>query len=153
MKPEKMKVNSILIIDDDIDDYELVAEAVRDIDPGITVSYFNSCEQARDADGNLFDLVFLDINMPKHDGFSWLKGIRERGHKKLPVVMYTNSMSPAHISRAYTEGANLYFSKPETYPGLLNGLRQIIGMDWSDPSSITRQYNSQGKFSTFQPSC
>ena len=150
MSHSKTTVHSVLIIDDDADDYELVAEALKDIDPDITVSYFNSCEQAKRADSSSFDLVLLDINMPKHDGFHWLKGIRERGYKQLPVVMYTNSMSPAHISRAYNEGANLYFSKPENYPGLLKGLKQIIEMDWSDPSSITRQYNNQGHYSTFQ---
>jgi DNA-binding response OmpR family regulator len=143
-------VHSILVIDDDLDDYELVAEAVKDIDPDITVSYFNSCELAKTADSNSFDLVFLDINMPKLDGFDWLKGIRERGYKQLPVVMYTNSMSPVHISRAYNEGANLYFSKPENYPGLLKGLKQIIEMDWSDPVLITQKYIQDGKYSTFE---
>jgi DNA-binding response OmpR family regulator len=150
MSLSKTTVHSILVIDDDMDDYELVAEAVRDIDPEISVSYCNSCEQANKADSNSFDLVLLDINMPKHDGFDWLKGIRERGYQHLPVVMYTNSMSPTHISRAYNEGANLYFSKPENYPGLLKGLREIIELDWSDPVSITQQYHQQGKYSTFQ---
>jgi CheY-like chemotaxis protein len=150
MTLSKHKVLSILVIDDDVDDYEIVAEAVREIDPGISVSYCNSCEQVRKANSNSFDLVLLDINMPKHDGFDWLKGIRERGYGQLPIVMYTNSMSPAHIARAYNEGANLYFSKPENYPCLLEGLKQIIEMDWSDPVLITQQYHRQGKYATFQ---
>jgi DNA-binding NtrC family response regulator len=149
MSFSRTAVNSILVIDDDLDDYELVAEAVKDIDPDITVSHFNSCEQAKTADSNSFDLVFLDINMPKADGFDWLKGIRDRGYKQLPVVMYTNSMSPVHISRAYNEGANLYFSKPENYLRLINGLKQIIEMDWSDPVLITQKYIQDGKYSTF----
>ncbi|HTE25690.1 response regulator [Flavitalea sp.] len=150
MDLSKTRVHSILVIDDDMDDYELVAEAVKDIDPAIRVSYFSSFEQIEKATSNSFDLVFLDINMPKHDGFHWLKGIREMGNQELPVVMFTNSMSPTHISRAYNEGANLYFSKPENYPGLLEGLKQIIEMDWSDPLLITQKYNQQGHYSTFQ---
>jgi DNA-binding response OmpR family regulator len=150
MSLSKNSVHAILVIDDDMDDYELVAEAVRDIDPAISVSYFNSCEQAKDADSEAYDLVLLDINMPKHDGFDWLKGIRAKGLNQLPIVMYTNSLSPAHISRAYKEGANLYFSKPENYPGLIKGLKQLIEMDWTDPVSITEQYHQQGKYSAFQ---
>jgi CheY-like chemotaxis protein len=143
-------VHSILVIDDDVDDYELIAEAVKDIDPDITVSYFNYCEQAKIAEIDAFDLVFLDINMPKQDGFHWLKRIREMVNKRLPVVVYTNSMSDVNISRAYNEGANLYFSKPENYNSLLKGLKQIIEMDWSDPVSITQKYFQDGKYSTFE---
>ena len=150
MNLSKSNVHSILVIDDDIDDYELIAEAVKDIDPGISVSYFNSSEKAKQADSNSYDLVLLDINMPKNDGFDWLKGIREKGYIQLPVVVYTNSISPAHISRAYSEGANLYLTKPENYTLLLKSLKQIIELDWSNPFEITQQYNQHGNYSTFQ---
>ena len=46
------------------------------------------------------DIVLLDINMPLCDGFQWLKSIRELGYHDLPIVMYTNSLSPAHIAKA-----------------------------------------------------
>lgn len=150
MEVQKSNVQSILIIDDDRDDYELVLEAIQEINADIAVHFVSSCEEAMQSEQESFDLVFLDINMPRHDGFYWLRSIRERGYTNLPIIMYSNSLSPAHIDRAYREGANLYFSKPESYRGLIRALRELIQMDWSNPSSITAKYQLQGQYLTFQ---
>jgi DNA-binding response OmpR family regulator len=150
MEFQKASIRSILLIDDDRDDYELVMEAVKEVDPAITVYFISKCEEAVQYKGQTFDLVLLDINMPQHDGFAWLKGIREHGYSDLPIVMYTNSLSPVHISKAYEAGANLYFSKPESYSKLIKGFRKLIEMDWSNPVSITANYRHQGRYKTFQ---
>ena len=147
---EVREVSTILLIDDDPDDYDLVVEAVRDLDPGITVYFLSRCEEAlkyRQAD---VDLVLLDINMPHHNGFSWLKGIREKGYDRLPVVMYTNSLSPADIAKSYKEGANLYFPKPESFSKLKKAFQKLLQLDWADPLSITASYIQDGKYKTFQ---
>lgn len=146
---QNKKVQSILVIDDDRDDFELVAEAINGIDPSISVSFLDRCENRIKYKGQHFDLVLLDINMPAHDGFVWLKGIRERGYD-LPVVMYTNSSSPAHIIKAYNEGATLYFNKPESYSLLLKGIKKLLDLDWSDPFSITKMHLQNGSYSAFK---
>ena len=143
-------VRSILIIDDDRDDYELVMEAVKKINPSISVDYISGWEEAAKLQNERFDLVLLDINMPQHDGFTWLERLREKGPADLPIIMYTNSLSPFHISRAYEQGANLYFSKPESFSKLQRGLQKLISMDWSSPFLITEEYRSEGKYKTFQ---
>lgn len=148
MNLQRKDVRSILIIDDDMDDYDLVVEAVREIDPDIAVSYISSCDEIVKHRRNTYDLVLLDINMPQHDGFYWLKSIRSKGYTDLPVVMFTNSLSPKHIARAYEEGANLYFSKPDSFPGLVKGLHEVLRMDWSDPDSITEQFRLKGDYTT-----
>ena len=96
------------------------------------------------------DLIFLDINMPQHDGFSWLKGIRESGYEDLPIIMYTNSLRPDHIMQAYKGGANLYYAKPTSFNELIKGLRKIISLDWDDPISITEAYSHNGQYSIFK---
>lgn len=88
------KVRSLLVIDDDKDDFELIEEAAKVIDADISVDFLDRCENAHQYKDHSFDLVFLDINMPHHDGFSCLKGIRESGYTNLPVIMYTNSHRP-----------------------------------------------------------
>jgi len=151
MNDKNIQIHSILVVDDDRDDFELVYEAIQEIDPDISVTYVNSCVDALKNSVNEIDLVLLDINMPYHDGFYCLKSIREKGLVDLPVIMYTNSLSPSNISRAYDEGANLYFSKPESFTHLVKSLRQIVYTDWSDPYRITRDYSHAGKYKTFQP--
>jgi DNA-binding response OmpR family regulator len=144
------KVRSILLIDDDKDDYEMVVEALQLIDPSISVSFLDRCEDGIRYKNHVFDLVLLDINMPRHDGFSWLRGIREKGSKTLPVIMYTNSRSPANIMKAYDDGATLYYTKPERFEHLVKGLKELISLDWTNPFSITERYYREGKYSIFE---
>lgn len=143
------QVRSILVIDDDRDDFDLVAEAIKAIDTSIEVSFLDRCEDAPRYEHKHFDLILLDINMPASDGFSWLKGIRGK-NPTVPIVMYTNSSSPAHILRAYTEGATLYFNKPESYKVLSMGMRKLLGLNWSNPFSIRQMHYQDGKYSTFR---
>ena len=150
MEKQDREVRSILIIDDDRDDYDLITEALQEINPNILVYYVSCCDDAKQYKNSHFDLVLLDINMPEHDGFHWLKAIREHGYHDLPIIMYTNSLSPAHIAKAYEEGANLYFSKPESFGNLIKGLKKLISLDWSHPFSITENYRMQGDYRIFQ---
>lgn len=149
MEIPRKEVRSILIVDDDRDDFDLVVEAINEINPEISVEYAASCRDIVPYMRRPFDLVLLDINMPHHDGFHWLKSIRDRGYTDLPVIMYTNSLSPAHIARSYEEGANLYFSKPESFQGLIKALKKLVLMDWTNPYSVTDKYKKQGKYATF----
>jgi DNA-binding response OmpR family regulator len=143
------KLRSILIIDDDRDDFDLVCEAINQADPAISVSFLDRCENSALYRGKHFDLIMLDINMPAHDGFSWLRGIRQHGYD-VPIIMYTNSSNPAHLVKAYAEGATLYFMKPESYKLLMQGVNQLLSLDWSNPASIKEMHIRDGKPSAFQ---
>jgi len=149
MKIEEGDIRSIMVIDDDRDEFLLILDAMKQIDPGITVYFADSCEEAKRFRNHKVDLVLLDINMPQHDGFSWLRSIREKGYHDLPIVMYTNSMSPLHITKAYNDGANLYYVKPDNFKRLINGLSKLLSMDWSQPGKITENYHHSGKSLTF----
>lgn len=145
------KVRSILLIDDDEDDFDQLAEAFKVVAPHIHVQFVNKCEDTQNFLSESIDLVLLDINMPRYDGFYCLKAIREHGYKDLPIVMYTNSTRPAHIVKAYDEGANLFFPKPESFSGLMSGLKKLVELNWSDPSSITEKYRDEGNYGVFKP--
>ena len=59
------------------------------------------------------NLVFLDLNLPKVDGFQVLKLIREREElRHLPVVVFSSSDAQADIVKAYELNANAYVIKP-----------------------------------------
>jgi DNA-binding response OmpR family regulator len=143
-------VRSILVIDDDVDDFDIVQEAVQEIDSQICVYFLSNCEEAGKYKDQEFDLVLLDINMPYHDGFAWLQDIRKSSRSQVPVVMYTNSGNPANIVRAYDDGANLYFTKPSSYTELVEGLRKLVNLDWSNPEAIKGLYCQKGHYRTFE---
>ncbi len=64
-------------------------------------------------DANMFDVVILDLVMPKVDGFTVLSKVRARG-AKVPVIVASNLGQPEDIDRAKTMGANEYFVKSST---------------------------------------
>jgi len=65
------------------------------------------------ADAERPDLVMLDINMPRMDGLSTLKAIRDDpALRTLPVVMLTTSNAETDVLRSYESFANAYIVKP-----------------------------------------
>ncbi len=130
------KIQAVLLIDDDIDDFDFLREAFKEIDSSIQVYHVQKCSDVLAYAKQHIDLIFLDVNMPVHDGFDWLKVIRERGMANR-VVMYTNSTYPLHVTRAYEDGADLYFSKPVSFSTLKTGIGKIISRDWSGASLAT----------------
>ncbi len=60
-----------------------------------------------------FDLLLVDVNMPKMDGFRFLREVRRRRElQHLPAIMITTEDQPADMERAYEAGANLLLAKP-----------------------------------------
>ena len=142
-------IRNILLIDDDQDDSQLFEEAVKQVDPGIQVSFINS---VNDVPGNddyvLPDLLFLDINMPDRSGFEWLQCIRQKGYS-LPVIMYSTASNPDYVRRAYTEGATVYFPKPESYKTLKDSLHYLLQLNWQEPGKITEGFCHNGQYQVF----
>jgi two-component system, chemotaxis family, chemotaxis protein CheY len=59
------------------------------------------------------DAVLLDWNMPKMDGYEFLRALRRLpGGDKPKVVFCTTENDVAHIARALHAGANEYIMKP-----------------------------------------
>ena len=71
-------------------------------------------EQALDAcQRQLPDAILLDWNMPKMDGYEFLKALRRLpGGDRPKVVFCTTENDVAHIARALHAGANEYIMKP-----------------------------------------
>lgn len=58
------------------------------------------------------ELILLDIRMPKKDGFSVLKELKQNSStKKIPVIMLSNFGEPSEITKAKSLGAQDYFVK------------------------------------------
>lgn len=144
-------IRNILLVDDDLDDSYIFEVALREVSSTITLTRENSCEQILKALEDCYpDLVFLDINLPKVDGFECLKLIHENAaYCNIPIVMYSSSQSPKEIEFAYEFGASLFFTKPCKFADLVDGLRNIILMDWSDPEAIRLQYYNEGRYQPF----
>ena len=59
------------------------------------------------------DLVLLDLNMPRMDGYSVLAAVRhDPVFLSLPIVIFSSSGDQADIEQSYALGANWYVRKP-----------------------------------------
>lgn len=60
-----------------------------------------------------FDLILLDLLMPKVDGFGVLAAMREK-HDRTPVIVATNLNQPSDVSRVFELGCTNYYVKSDT---------------------------------------
>ena len=151
MYARQLPVQNILLIDDDEDDFYFFSEAVKNISNQINVSYIQESDTGSEKLEELHpDLIFLDINMPRNNGFECLKKLKESRYKDIPVVMYTTTRNAQSIKKAYESGAHLFFTKPFDFNILVSALKDILTLNWTEPAKITSNYFSEGKYQPFE---
>jgi CheY-like chemotaxis protein len=75
-------------------------------------------------------LILLDLQLPKVDGLTVLKRLREDARTKLtPVVVLTSSKAEQDVVAGYNLHANSYIRKPVDFDQFTEAVRQI-GMYW-----------------------
>ena len=138
MEIRKALIKRILLIDDDQDDCALFKAALSEVSSSISVNALNGCEEVLRALDNCGpDVIFLDINLPKVNGFKCLKQIQDSAkHCRIPIIMYSSSNNPKEVNIAYGYGASLFFKKPTRYLELVESLKSILLMDWNLPAYI-----------------
>jgi len=123
---------TVLCVDDDLDDRELVCFTINNIDPHIKVVHAENGVEAIDyllkaqIEGDLPCLIIMDINMPQMDGKETLAVIKENEHlNDLPVVIFSTSNS--EIDKLYCSnfGVNL-ITKPNNIKSLHKEIKSVL---------------------------
>jgi DNA-binding response OmpR family regulator len=74
-----------------------------------------------------YDILLLDIEMPRLDGFSLLEEIRsDQTLRHLPIIMLTGHDDIGSIDRAYQLGANSFATKPVNWRQLSYQIRYVV---------------------------
>ena len=125
-----MPVKKILLIDDDEDDQILFVDAVKGIDGTMLFEIGNNGLEAlallRNAQ-KLPDMIFLDLNMPKMNGYEVLTELaNDVVLKAIPVVIYTTSSSQADQLRTQEMGAHYFLTKPSNLLHFESELTKIL---------------------------
>jgi two-component system chemotaxis response regulator CheY len=75
-----------------------------------------------------FDLLLVDVNMPKMDGYEMVRQLRDDpALRAIPVVTISTEDKDSDVVRAYQAGANLYLVKPVKPADLAGTVRLLTG--------------------------
>lgn len=76
------------------------------------------------------DLIFIDVMMPKLDGYETCSIIRSNGdYGDIPVVMLSSKSSFCDKARGDVVGANAYLTKPFSKDELIDAIARFTGQD------------------------
>jgi two-component system copper resistance phosphate regulon response regulator CusR len=89
------------------------------------------------SEGPAYDLVVLDVMLPKRDGFSVLKTLRER-HVQTPVLLLTARDGVADKVVGLDLGADDYLTKPFAFEEFLARVRALLRRSPGRPEPLLR---------------
>ncbi len=76
------------------------------------------------------DLVITDLMMPRMDGLTLAKQLKEEPQtKKTPVIMLTAKNGPKDVVAGINAGARSYITKPFKHEELLKKVRTVLNLD------------------------
>lgn len=127
----------ILIADDDIDDCEMIKEALQESRLLNALHFVNNGEELMDylhhkakfEDRKKYPLpglILLDLNMPKKDGREALKEIKlDPKLRQIPIVVFTTSQAEEDVFRTYNLGVNSFVTKPVAFDALVQIMKEL----------------------------
>jgi len=85
---------------------------------------FIALEKAMKAD---FDLMIVDINMPKMDGFEFCREIRSNDrYREIPLLIVSTESEAEDKMKGFRAGANLYLIKPVRPEVLIENVNLLL---------------------------
>ncbi len=134
MKKFVNRVINILLVEDSPSEVRLTQEAFKNSRLPNTICVANDGIQAMaflnkegiHKDVPLPDLILLDLNMPRKDGFAVLADIKSNSKfRMIPVIILTTSDTESDINKSYDLHANCYIIKPVGFDKFVNVIKQI----------------------------
>lgn len=127
---------NVFLADDDEDDRLFFEEALREVCKKSLLVMAENGERLMDLLRDIHkptpDVLFLDLNMPKKNGYECLDEIRrEEKLRRIPIVIFTTSQQEDSINRVYEQGAHFYIRKPNDFGQLKSVVRKALSIDWS----------------------
>ena len=126
----------LLLVEDD----EMIGAAAREglRQEGHAVDWVRDGAQAEAAAANgVYDLVLLDLGLPRRDGLTVLRSLRARGHE-VPVLIITARDAVADRVAGLDAGADDYLVKPFDLDELAARVRAVLHLRAGRSSAVLR---------------
>lgn len=131
----------IVVADDDADDRMMIKDAFEESKLGNPVDFVEDGVELMEylhRQGKWTHLtnqpfpgfILLDLNMPRKDGRTVLKEIKESSElHRIPIVILTTSKAEEDIIRTYNLGVNSFICKPVSFDKLVD-IVKTVGHYW-----------------------
>ena len=126
-----LKQLNILLADDDIDDCLFFKQALDDLPLAALFTEVHDGEQLMQLlekeTTELPHVLFLDLNMPRKNGFECLTEIKEsKKLKRLPVIIFSTSFDQEVVNLLYKNGAQYFIRKPSEFTQFKKIIQQTL---------------------------
>ncbi len=127
-----MTKGPILIVDDDNDDQEIYADAIKEIGIPNEIRFFAGGQEALDyllLTGEQPFIILSDVNMPLMNGIQFKEKIQQDNYlreKSIPFVFISTNASALTVRQAHNLSVQGYFEKPDKMENVKNMLRKLF---------------------------
>jgi len=123
----EMRRPVIMVVDDSLTVRKVTSRGMQKygIEVMVAKDGIDALEQLR---GDLLpDVMLVDIEMPRMDGYELTSRIRgDASLKHIPIIMITSRAGEKHRTRAFELGVNDYMSKPYQEDNLVENIRKLL---------------------------
>lgn len=139
-------MKNIFLADDDADDCLFFKEALDELGVEAQLTIVNNgVELMTTLDETVTEpppphVIFLDLNMPRKNGFECLDEIRHNPRfKAIPIVIFSTSENIETVDKTYNQGANHYICKPSSHKALKKVIETVLKLDlWKQTTKTSR---------------
>jgi two-component system chemotaxis response regulator CheY len=116
-----------LVVEDSPTMRQLIVFALRRLQSLKVTEADDGVDALKKLQGEKFDILITDINMPIMDGLKLVSLVRkDSAHKDIPIVIITTEGAQEDRQRALALGANAYITKPIQAPQVINTVKGLL---------------------------
>lgn len=124
----KLSGVKILLAEDSPDNVKLITRYLKKAGAQVDVAE-NGIEAISKIKRNGYDIVLMDIQMPRMDGYQAARNLRESGHT-IPIIAITAHALTEHKEKALSSGYTDYMSKPVEGEQMITIIRRNLVQAW-----------------------
>lgn len=111
---------NVLLADDDTDDCRFFELALNELTLNTELTIVHNGEQLMsyltDESNKIPDVLFLDLNMPRKNGFECLLEIKlNKKIGNIPIIVYSTSLEQERVNELRENGAQYFIRKPNEF--------------------------------------
>jgi len=124
-------MKNIFLADDDADDRMFFEDALKQLPIPTQLTLSNDgLELMSNLETVVPDVIFLDLNMPRKNGFQCLEEIRNTPKlKDIPIVIFSTTANEDAVNKTYQLGANYYTCKPHSFELLVKAIETVLTLE------------------------